>query len=128
MSFKPNIQFIKPHIFNGLIMLGKAFVFLIPWVVYYFTKERTQPNNIQEINMKDKTIKKEKREISFIKFILFVLLTIKTMYFFVPNNTQRSLGILIRDLYKNGYINDNINKILRSYEPHNLKDFIIFTS
>ena len=112
---------------KGITNFLKALLFLIPPIYFmykiYFKKEKKDFKSINEIN--DYINEKEKSSAvsKIIQGIVFIIFGIRLYFFFKPNKSQISLGILIKYLQKKNIISDSFYKILKKLKPEGMSKY-----
>lgn len=62
--------------------------------------------------------------IKLISAFITIILAIKLIFFYVPNNSQLSLALLISYLKHEKIINKNFYKLIKNYKPENIGNYI----
>ena len=122
-----NTPIIPENKIKGITNFLKALLFLIPPIYFmykiYFKKEKKDFKSINEIN--DYINEKEKSSAvsKIIQGIVFIIFGIRLYFFFKPDKSQISLGILIKYLQKKNIIYDNFYKILKKLKPEGMSKY-----
>ena len=56
--------------------------------------------------------------------LMFVVLGVRLYYMYRPTNSELSLAILIKYLYKKNVLGDDIYQFLKNFKPHRIESFI----
>jgi hypothetical protein len=122
-----NTPIIPENKIKGITNFLKALLFLIPPIYFmykiYFKKEKKDFKSINEIN--DYINEKEKSSAvsKIIQGIVFIIFGIRLYFFFKPDKSQISLGILIKYLQKKNIISDSFYKILKKLKPEGMSKY-----
>ena len=122
-----NTPIIPENKIKGITNFLKALLFLIPPIYFmykiYFKKEKKDFKSINEIN--DYINEKEKSSAvsKIIQGIVFIIFGIRLYFFFKPDKSQISLGILIKYLQKKNIISDSFYKILIKLKPEGMSKY-----
>jgi hypothetical protein len=112
---------------KGITNFIKALIFIIPalYLLYkiYFKKEKKDFKSFDEIN--DYFNEKAKSSVisKIIQGIIFIIFGIRLYFFFKPNNSQITLGILIKYLQKMYIISPEFYKILKKLKPDGMSNY-----
>ena len=100
-----------------------AIAAIIPALYFFKTNKKKNYKSIEEVN--DYINKKEKSSniSNIIKGIVLILVGIRLWFFYIPNKTQISLGILIKYLRIQEIISDEFYDILKKLKPDNMSRF-----
>jgi cytochrome b subunit of formate dehydrogenase len=100
-----------------------ALATLIPALYFFKNNVKKDFKTLKEvneyINKKERTSAMSK----FIKGIVLIFVAIRLWFFFVPNKTQISLGILIKYLFHSNIITNEFYAILKKIKPDNMSKF-----
>ena len=124
-SLKPG--FLTEIKFNVLTNFMKAFVFAIPalWLLYnIYTDNYHMSSNFEEYQEKIISQKKFSNYMKLAQALMFVFLGIRLYYMYTPTNSEISLAILIKYLYKKNILGDDIYNFLKNFKPHRIEAFI----
>ena len=119
--------FLAENKINGLTNYVKALIFLIPALIflykYYFNNEKKEFTTIDEVNNYINEKEKSSAISQVIQAVIFILLGIRLYYFFSPNNSQISLGLLIKYLQKKNVISDDFYSVLKKLKPEGMSKY-----
>ena len=104
----------------------KALIFILPslFILNKIIKGDNISSNFDEYQNK---IIEEKKNIQYLKIIqgvLFILIAIRLLFFYKPTNSELSLAILIKYLFKKNIISAEIYSILKHFKPHNIEYYV----
>lgn len=112
---------------NGITNFIKALIFIIPAAMFlykfYYRKERTDLKSIKEINDHINQEFKDTAVTKIIQGIIFILIGIRLFYFFKPDRSQITLGLLIKYLQKKKIISDDFYTILKKLKPEGMSKY-----
>jgi len=110
------------YIFQALVYLSPLLLFL--YYKYKGQNPRTVINTLDDIE----NMEKKKYKMSIFKgigmAILYILFAIRIYWFYQPNNTEISLGILINYLKNNNILDEKFYNILKLYKPENIHTYV----
>lgn len=105
----------------------KAIVILIPVFLFlykYLIKEKKlEFNNINDVSDYANREQMKKTTSSLIQGITFIILGIQLYFFFKPNNTQLTLGLLIKYLQKKKILTNEFYKIIKRLKPQGISTY-----
>lgn len=110
-------------IFNfikAIVILVPAFLFLYKYLI---KEDKLQFNNINDVSDYANREQMKKTTSSLIQGITFILLGIQLYFFFKPNNSQLTLGLLIKYLQKKKIITNEFYKIIKRLKPQGISTF-----
>ncbi len=112
---------------NGVISFIKALLFIIPAVIFlykfYYKKERKNLKSIEEINIHINAEDKSLAVSQIIQGIVFIFIGIRLYFFFKPDRSQISLGILIKYLQKKKIITNDFYEVLKKLKPDGMSKY-----
>jgi len=112
---------------NGLSSFIKALLFIIP--AFYFLykslykKKKKKFNSFDEINEYINNEEHSSAITQIIQGFVFIVLGIRLYFYFKPDNSQISLGLLIKYLQKKNIITDAFYNILKKFRPDGMSDY-----
>jgi len=110
-------------IFTNII---KALIFILPslYVLNKLISGSEVSPNFDHYQKKIIEEKKSGQYINIIQGILFIIIAIRLFYFYKPTNTELSMAILIKYLFKKNIITPELYELLKQFKPHNIKSYL----
>lgn len=109
---------------DGISNFIKAIFFIVPALFfffnYYIRKQKKKFNNIDEVSDYINTQEVLKSISSVIQGFLFIYFGMQLYYYYIPNNTQKSLALLIKYLSKKKILTKDFMQILKRLKPEGL--------
>ena len=113
---------------QGIIEFAKGIVLLASPILYLYKvfkgTSKKKFRTVKEIQKHINDTKFIDTIISFGSALVTAILGIKLIFFFVPDNSQISLALLIQYLKFEGVIGKSFYKILKKFKPENMGDVI----
>ena len=111
---------------DGISNFIKAIFFIVPALLFFFNyyvrKQKKKFNNIEEINEHINKQEVLKSMSNMIQGFLFIYFGMQLYYYYIPNNTQKSLALLIKYLSKKKILTNDFIQILKRLKPEGLSN------
>ena len=109
------------ELLKGIALIVVPLLFLYKW---FKGKHKKKFRTVKEIQKYINDNLFIDNMIKLISAFITIILAIKLIFFYVPNNSQLSLALLISYLKHEKIINKNFYKLIKNFRPENIGNYI----